>query len=259
MALAARRRLIPNNPAEAIRPLVKDQIGASEKRVPFTTQQICTFFGSSFYDHWREGALKSYSKQDRDWRFWLPLLMAMTGMRPGEVCQMLAGDVKCTSSGVWFAHVVPTDDEEDGAHQKRLKTIQSRRSFPIHPRLVDVGFLNFVQERKTRVGESAPLFSGLHRSQRGYFSDYPCRRFREAFLPQAIDMLPRQTFYSFRHSFRDALRRIDAPSDVVSVLGGWSEGVKVSDAYGNKNDLDYLARYVSRIEYPGLKVDFRWL
>lgn len=258
MTLATAKRLVPGNPATDLRPIKQDTLSASEKRPPFTTEQIAEIFDSEFYRLWLPGTAALYRKPDRDWRFWLPLLLAFTGMRPGEVCQMLATDIVQSPGGVWFARVIPTDDEDDDASAKSVKTAFSRRNVPIHPELLSVGFLDFVDARR---GDNAVqrLFPGLKKGPRGYFSDYPCRRFREVFLPKMVELQPRQTVYSFRHSFRDALRRIKAPDDVVSALGGWSEGKKVSDAYGNKNDPDYLFSYIEQISYPGTTLDFRYL
>ncbi|MBS3650036.1 site-specific integrase [Pseudaminobacter sp. 19-2017] len=256
MQLALKKQLIASNPAEDLRPLTRDPRSPADKRRPFTPDQIRQFFSSSFYARWHPESKEPYLAKDRDWRFWLPLLMALTGMRPGEICQMQAGDIRRSSTGVWYAYVEPTDDDAFGP-VKKIKTSHSRRSFPIHPQLIEVGFLDFVEGRR-KDGDKALLFAGLKPSRRGYYSDYPCRRFRETFLKQGLELEPGQTLYSFRHSFRDALRRIDAPSDVLSALGGWSEGTKVSDGYGDPKDADYLAKFVAKIHYPGLKLGFRY-
>ncbi|MEI9409158.1 site-specific integrase [Mesorhizobium salmacidum] len=257
MSVATAKWLVQNNPAEGLRPLKQDLRSAAEKRLPFTVEQVKQLLTCGFYGHWREGAAKRYTKPDRAWRFWLPLIMAFTGMRPGEICQMVVGDIKKSSTGIWYASVLPTADDEGTAVKKVVKTIYSRRSFPIHPTLIALGFLDFVKSRM-KDGEDALLFSDLSPSKRGYYSDYPCRRFRESFLDQAISRKPGQTLYSLRHSFRDALRRIEAPSDVLSALGGWSEGTKVSDNYGDKSDPDYLFSYVEKISYPGLELNYRF-
>jgi hypothetical protein len=78
------------------------------------------------------------------------------------------------------------------------------------------------------------------------------KRFRDTFLRQAITLERRQTFYSFRHNFRDALRRIEAPPDALQALGGWSQGKLTSDSYGDKSDPDYQARFMKRVAFPGL-------
>ena len=65
-------------------------------------------------------------------------------------------------------------------------------------------------------------------------------------------MEPRQSFYSFRHSWRDALRRIDAQPATLQALGAWSQGKLTSDDYGDKSDPDYQAKFVKDIAFPGL-------
>src|SRR5262249_58298327 len=47
--LAAKKRLIPANPAEGLKPIKRDNVSASEKRRPFTLEQIKQFFESEFY------------------------------------------------------------------------------------------------------------------------------------------------------------------------------------------------------------------
>ena len=147
--------------------------------------------------------------------------------------------------------------EAEQDYQQSLKTVQSRRRIPVHPALLQVGFARFFETR-ARHGKNALLFSDLKAGKDGYYSEYAMKRFRETFLPEAIDLQPGQVFYSFRHSFRDALRRMDAPQDVLSALGGWSEGKRVSDNYGDKGSPDYLFKYLSMVSYPGVELDFSY-
>lgn len=262
MDLGVAKRLIPNNPGASLEPIKRDLRAAHQKRAPFSVSQIAQFFSSPFYQLWKLGKQGKYKKPDRDWRFWLPLLMAFSGMRPGEVCQLQIADLKKSAGGIWYLDVTETDDEgEDEGYQKetkKLKTTYSKRVIPLHPILIDVGFPAFVERQKKARGSSALIFGTLKKSKRGYYSDYACRRFREKFLPEAIMLATDQSFYSFRHSFRDALRHVGAASDVVAALGGWSEGTKVSDAYGNSRDPDYLYKTVERISYPDLVIDFEF-
>jgi hypothetical protein len=64
-------------------------------------------------------------------------------------------------------------------------------------------------------------------------------------------MKPRESFYSFRHSWRDALRRIDAPDSTLEAVGGWSQA-KTSDSYGDPNDPDLQFKIIRKISFPGL-------
>ena len=82
---------------------------------------------------------------------------------------------------------------------------------------------------------------------------YALKRFREVYLPVAIKLMPSQSFYSLRHSWRDALRRIDAPESTLEAVGGWGQG-KTSDAYGDKFDPDYQVKVIEKISFEGLNL-----
>jgi integrase len=77
-------------------------------------------------------------------RRWAPWLCAYTGARPGEVTQLRVEDVQQHPAGFWFLRLTP----EAGA----IKTSEAR-SVPLHPHLVEQGFLEFI-----KAAGSAPLF-----------------------------------------------------------------------------------------------------
>ena len=206
LELAALKRLLPNNPAQTLRPLKRDDTSPSEKRRPFSLDQIKTFFTSEFYQRCKPGAANAYNKADKDWRFWLPLLCLFMGMRPNEACQMLATDVRQTKAGTWYVDVASTNDDDEDVvpvQTKTLKTTASRRRIPVHPKLIAIGFLDFVKARQAS-STVQRLLPGLKPDQYGNLATYALRRFRETFLPEGIVMSQRQSFYSFRHSFREA-------------------------------------------------------
>jgi integrase len=251
--LAAKKRLIAVNPAAGIRPVKRDAVAPSAKGLSFTSEQLKQFFEGGYY---RKCALHppAYKHAKPTWRFWLPLLCLFMGLRPNEACQMNAGDVKRTAKGTWYLDIVAGDDEEDaksGAEPKTLKTVFSRRKIPIHPGLIKIGFVKFAEDQKKH-GPGGRLFPDLKPDQYGNYATYALKRFRDSFLPHEITLQPRQAFYSFRHNFRDALRRIDAPPDTLQALGGWSQGKLTSDSYGDKSDPDYQVRFIKKIAFPGL-------
>ena len=252
--LGCLKRLLPNNPAASLQPLKKDQVALDKKRMPFSELQVRGVLTSAFYQQCAVDAPKPYSKPDRDWRFWLPLICALMGMRPLEVCQLLVGDIHKTPKGTDFIDVVETADE--GENIKTLKTSASRRKIPIHPELIKIGFLNFVEKRRSQVGEKERLFAHLKPDAYGNSASYPMKRFRDHFLPAAITLQPRQSFYSFRHSFRDALRRCEAPSSALKALGGWTEAKAVSDHYGTVHDPDHQAQWIAKVAYEDLDFTF---
>jgi integrase len=252
--LAAKKRLIAVNPAERLRPIRRDLISASDKRRPFTLQQIANLFKSPFYAACAKHS-PPFAHDKTGWRFWLPLMCLFMGMRPNEAAQMHLDDLKCTTAGTWFLHIVATDENDEAPQttsaKKTVKTANSRRKIPLHPELIKIGFLQFVEQRK-KAGAGPRLFPDLKPDKYGNHASYALKRFRETYLPAAIKMEARQSFYSSRHSWRDALRRIDAQPATLQALGAWSQGKLTSDEYGDKFDPDYQAQFIKKISFPGL-------
>jgi len=71
-------------------------------------------------------------------RYWIPLIGMFSGMRMGEICGLHIDDVKQVD-GIWCFNV---DDEDD----KRLKNLSSKRVVPVHPYLIQGGFISFVDK-----------------------------------------------------------------------------------------------------------------
>jgi integrase len=249
--LAAKKWFITANPAEGIKPIKRDATAASDKRKPFTLQQIADFFKSGFYNECAKNP-PAFAHDQQGWRFWLPLLCLFTGARPNEMAQLHVADLKRTQIGTWYFDIAETadDDEESTGAAKTLKTVTSHRKIPLHGELIKIGFVQFVQQRK-KAGTNPRLFPDLKPDKYGNVAAYALKRFRESYLPEAIKLEPRQTFYSFRHSWRDALRRIDAPDSTLAAVGGWSQG-KTSDAYGDPNDPDLQFAIIREISFAGL-------
>ncbi|TNM65067.1 hypothetical protein [Aliirhizobium smilacinae] len=76
-------------------------------------------------------------------RRWVPWLCAYTGSRPGEMTQLQATSVR-QQDGIWIIDISPEDGTVKGASYRRV---------PIHEHLIEMGFLDFVAEKKT-----GPLF-----------------------------------------------------------------------------------------------------
>jgi integrase len=261
--LAAKKRLIPSNPAEGLGPLKRDAVAAENKKLPFEPAQLIEFFHCDFYKKCAGSGPEPYNHDKTGWRFWLPLIDLFTGARPNEICQLELRDVRRTDQGTWYFDLVVLSDDEDADETprgtdggKRLKTATSRRKIPIHPQLIRIGLLRYVEQ--LRHAGATRLFPSLKPDEAGYYSSYPLKRFRETFLPKAIKLKPRQSFYSFRHTFRDALRAIEAPPDTLLALGAWSQGKLVSDNYGVRSNPDIQQKYVNMIEFPGLELSHLW-
>jgi len=250
LKVAVRKKYLSSNPADDARPLKRDGIAASDRRTPWTDQQLCDFFSGSFYRSCAPSALKPYSKRDRDWRFWLPLIMLFSGARPNEICQLAVEDIRQTQAGNWYISI---HDENEGSS---LKTTASRRRVPIHSELICFGFLRFVEQRR-KASDGPRLFPSLKPNKYGNVAWYPVKRLNETYIPAEIVLDERQSLYSLRHNVRDALRRAKAPPETLQAVTGWSPaGTAASDHYGDPGNPDLHAEYVEKIAYPMLDLSF---
>jgi integrase len=137
-------------------------------------------------------------------------------MRLNEILQLDLADIRQVDGEVCF---LVSNRSASGANDKRVKTTNSERYFPIHPRLMEIGFMEFVEGR--RAGGGAKVFPELPVSTMGYYSDAFSKWFRR-FIEKSGAAQPKTCFHSFRHNFRDGLREprgID-PDVALTLEGG---------------------------------------
>lgn len=148
LGYARRARCIDKLPLEDLTAInLTDQ---DKKRVrPYTDNEIKTLFYSPIYT---EGFTPQSGAKEGHGHYWLPLLMAYTGARIEELCQLTAAQVD-THEGVQCLLIY--------ASRTRLKTDQSRRFVPLHSELIKLGFADHVLHIRKTQGASAPLFPGL--------------------------------------------------------------------------------------------------
>jgi integrase len=76
----------------------------------------------------------------KDYQKWGPLIGLYTGARLGEITQLRIADIR-QQDGIWCFDL----NEDDG---KKLKTDGSKRLVPMHSKLMEHGFLDYVQQHK---------------------------------------------------------------------------------------------------------------
>lgn len=130
----------------------------------------------------------------RSSEYWIPLIAIFTGARQAEIIQLNVTDVR-KESDIW---VFDINDDND----KSVKTESGKRLVPIHSTLINLGFLDFITQRKK---SSDRLFPEELRATNGKFSNYS-KRFNTYRNKQGV-ITPdnkRLDFHSFRHTVRTA-------------------------------------------------------
>lgn len=246
---AVREEMITRNPARGLR--IAETVAARDKRLPFSSSQLTRIFNAPLYRGCRDdqnGYAQIGPERPRRARFWIPLIALFSGMRQGEICQLLTADVQEIDSVLCFA---VSAGEADGKH---LKTSASARLVPVHPALIRIGFIEYVAAR--RRAADIRLFPELMPDRYGRYSGKFSVWFARFLVSSGADA-ERTCFHSFRHSFRDALRAARVEREVALTLGGWgtssgSAAGAVADQYGKGFRADHLYQAISTICYPGL-------
>ncbi len=227
---------LDRNPAKGLK---ITRAPTKEGRSPFSADALRRIFAS---EHYRGG---SQQQQERAGEFWVPLIGLFTGMRLNECCQLLVSDVT-EEGGVWAIH-----NRLDG-RKKRLKTAAAKRVVPVHPELVKIGFIEFVQQCQRATHPDGQLFPELPTGKKGYKSDPFQKSFRR-FLNRIGADEPNTSFHSFRHGFNDAMLEAGIPDDRARALGGWSSGGRSArDGYGKGFTRATLLSEISKIHFQGL-------
>ncbi len=240
---AVTEELIARNPAKGLR--VADPVLARDKRLPFSPSQLKRIFDAPLYTGCEDdeaGYSKIGTAHPRRARFWVPLIGLFSGMRLNEICQMDADDV-VVEEGVTCLHVTSRSVSTD----KRVKTASSERLVPVHPALVEAGWLVYVAEAQGRGGKLFPELPLRH----GIYS-HDFSRWFGRFLRSCGAEAERTCFHSFRHNFRDAMRAASVERELSLALGGWTSGGAVADRYGSGFRVKRLHEALSSIGYDGL-------
>ena len=170
-------------------------------------------------------------------RYWIPLLDRYTGCRLNELAQASVRDVR-TFDGIHCLSVTDTELDAQGRavpkpkKKKRLKTKSGRRTLPLHPELIRLGFLDYVTERRNAGTRS--LFD-LRWFPKDGFGKYPGRDFRKLTQAVGVWIHKRKVFHSFRATLSQELEAVELDSMLIDrVLGHKVKSIRVNH-YG-RND-----------------------
>ena len=153
--------------------------------------------------------------------------------------------MKRSPDGIDYIEVT---DQGDG---QTLKTKGSRRSVPIHPELIRLGFPSYVE--KCRAAGDARLFPLVRsKAANGKWSDAWGKwwsRYR-----RSVGVGGRwRDFHAFRHTFKRQCRECGIPKDIHDAITGHPSG-DVADSYGGAYPLRPLAEAMQRLRYDGLNL-----
>jgi integrase len=87
----------------------------------------------------------------------------------------------------------------------------------------------------------------LKKDTRGYYSD-GFQKWFSRFLDECGATADKTSFHSFRHCWRDALRRGRVPQERARLLGGWKR-TSTDEKYGSNLSVKELLEEISKVRY----------
>lgn len=195
---------------------------------------------------------KTYPRKisiDYGYRYWIPLIALYTGMRLNEICQLYVDDIDWDiTDNVHFFNL--TDERPD----QHLKNKQSARRIPIHPKLIEFGFLDFV--KKQRNDKRERLFHQFQYSDKNHYANTMSGWFARYLKSLGIESRSKN-FHSFRHTTKPYLRDAGIPQEYQNAICGWGTDDIGERVYGGEVPIKKLYDYICKLEYPFLDKNLR--
>ena len=201
---------------------------AKEARLSFEQHDLTTLLDLD--------ALKTEARK-HPWRYWIPLLGRYTGARLEELCQLRTDDF-VEQQGILCIRI---DDSSEG---QNLKNASSRRMLPIHPSLIELGLLRYVESAKATGAHR--LFPDLE-PVRGKLGHAPSKWFGRYKAKRGIDD-SKKTFHSFRHTLIDDLRDAGVQDSLIKRIVGHEDSAVTFGVYGSRTPLKAMLEALQHIK-----------
>lgn len=213
---------------------VHDPVDDAERRDPFAVNQLKKLFTSGAW------ATPWAPDRERAGDYWVPLLCLFHGFRNAEAAGLRVEDI----------------GEDDGVpvirirayNGRSIKNKDARGTVPIHPEMLRVGLLEYVESRRA-VGEVLLFADGLP-NKRGQVGAKLGERFSAHV--RALGFVGRKLgMHSFRHNFEDRLREAELNERTALALARRSE-TGSGRTYGDGLSARTKAEAIAKIRYPDL-------
>ena len=197
------------------------------------------FVGSGGPRHWSEEG--DFVARGGHW--WAGLLALFTGMRAGELNQLLPTDFHFDGPTPYLS-ISALD--ADGTVKKKVKNKSSIRDVPIHPDLLKLGLRQFVERRQeTYPGDR--VFREFLLGTAGRSGEGLTRFWAKYFVPIGLKKPGRAT-HVFRHTVVAILRLRGALEEDIQAVIGHRRNT-VTAGYGGAYPLSRKAATVGKIDF----------
>lgn len=241
------------NPVDSVTELYKISEDEEQERLsprrPYSDAELNKVFASAWY---APGSTRWNGKMATDLgaRYWTPLICMYHGNRVGEVIQLVASDFTSEND----LHCMNIQEEVAGGQpelisagvKRSLKNAPTARGVPVHPQLIALGLLDFIQSRRDAAGVNALLFPSCI-PRPGGKRPILGRSYEQAYLRFVNDDIGKGLGnHGYRHQLEDRIRNVQTPGHQWPAgLGQQYTGRKSTRAV----DLAHVAKVGSETDY----------
>lgn len=167
--------------------------------------------------------------------YWLPLLGCYTGARLNELCQLYKSDIVKINE-IWCIKF--TDERAD----QNLKTPSSKRVIPVHSKLIELGFIEYIQSFEERI------FPELKYDEKHNYGGAISKWFGR--FKTKLGFKRGHDFHSFRHTVVDFYKQeTEVEQRFVMGIVGHENGSITFDRYGKDFNPENLKKYIELIDW----------
>ncbi|RTR36472.1 DUF3258 domain-containing protein [Shewanella canadensis] len=194
----------------------------------------------SFEDHEVNQVIQN--SKGEAWQYWLPRLAFYTGARRGELVNLQKKNIKFHPDLERYYIQITNDDN------KSLKTENALRLVPISLKIIDSGFIDFVN----RVDSNQSFLFGDTKLVTNRITDWFNHKLLENSGVKVIDDIgQKRVFHSARHTFiTKAIQQNVQPQLVQEIVGhDKSQGLGITARYTHRFSLKELFKVIDLIVY----------
>ncbi|MBV5327646.1 MAG: site-specific integrase [Chlorobium sp.] len=220
------------NPFDGLK--LKENRRAQDKREKLDTEDLQKIFDPRRFN---------MDQLRQPFKYWVPLLALYTGGRAKELAKLYVKDVIIQDD------IPAINITEEVASVKSLSSV---RTVPLHPKIIELGFLHYVDSIRKAGHEQ--LFPEAWDTENGpgdkvsrWFAVY--RKGLKIGRLKKEDGLPAKCFHSFRHSFADGLKQAGADGLKIKQLMGHADKDISTGLYGKSFPLSTIYEAVCLLNF----------
>ncbi|KGF68103.1 hypothetical protein LL06_18430 [Hoeflea sp. BAL378] len=219
------------------------------ERPSFTTADLEALFSLPVWTGAATGTNDAIQPSEifHDARYWVPLIGAYQGARREEICGFRLDEI-IDFHGIWGFNFIPTE-------VRRLKSKAAKRHIPVHPELIRLGFLEYVEA--LRKAGHVLLFPELRAvaegTPMGDVFDDEWQKMKNLAMPQA--KAEGKVFHSFRHWCNNEMKQKGVSSEIrKDILGHVNKDVN-EGTYSQVARLRLMRRCLQKLPRPSARVE----